>query len=59
MIGARKESPFSPKHHTEPRYVIANPPTAGPITRATLNWIDCSAIAFGMSSFSTSVGINA
>ena len=52
MIGARNESPFNPKHHISPNCVSAMPPITGPITRATLNWIDFSAIAFGMSSFS-------
>ena len=31
----------------------------GPTMTATLNWIEFSAMAFGMSSFSTRVGISA
>ena len=59
MIGARKESAFRPKHHFSPSFAKACPASAGPTMTATLNWIEFRAMAFGMSSFSTSVGISA
>ena len=59
MIGATKDSAFSPKHHFSPRRARVIPPSAGPIVTARLNWIEFSAMALGMSSRSTSVGINA
>ena len=58
-MGARKESAFNPKHHFSPSLAKACPASAGPTMTATLNWIEFSAMAFGMSSFSTSVGISA
>ena len=58
-MGARKESAFKPKHHFSPSFAKACPARAGPTITATLNWIEFSAMAFGMSSRSTSVGINA
>ena len=59
MITAIKETPLSPKHHDAPNRVSATPPTVGPRTRATLNWMEFSAIAFGRSSVFTRVGIRA
>ena len=59
MIGARKESAFNPKHHFSPSLASACPASAGPTMTATLNWIEFSAMALGMSSRSTRVGINA
>ena len=37
MIGARKETAFSPKHHFSPRFARACPASAGPTMTATLN----------------------
>ena len=59
MIGAKNETAFSPKHHFSPNFASACPASAGPIVTAMLNWIEFNAIAFGMSSRSTSVGISA
>src|SRR5271165_5776947 len=58
-MGARKESAFNPKHHFSPNFAKAIPASAGPIVTARLNWIEFSAMAFGMSSLSTNVGISA
>src|SRR5262245_62808528 len=57
-ITARNETPFNRKHAAAPKPENASPATIGPIMRAKLNWIEFSAIAFGMSFFSTSIGIN-
>ena len=57
--GARKDKAFSPKHHFSPRRAKVIPASAGPTVTARLNWIELSAMAFGMSSRSTSVGISA
>ena len=46
-ITARNERPFSPKHATMPKAARAAPARSGPITRARLNWIELSAMAFG------------
>src|ERR1700692_649413 len=59
MMGARKEIAFKPKHHFSPSFAKAWPASAGPIITATLNWMEFRAIAFGMSSFSTKVGMSA
>ena len=59
MMGARNERAFRPKHHFSPSFASACPASAGPTMTATLNWIEFSAMAFGISSFSTRVGINA
>ncbi len=59
MTGARKESAFSPKHHFSPNFANARPASAGPMVTAKLNWIEFSAMAFGMSSLLTRVGISA
>ena len=59
MIGARKESALSPKHHFSPNFAKAMPASAGPMVTAMLNWIEFSAMAFGMSSRLTKVGISA
>ena len=37
IITATKDSEFNPKHHADPAYFSANPPSTGPITRARLN----------------------
>ena len=59
MIGARNESAFNPKHHCSPNFANACPASAGPIVTAALNWIELSAMAFGMSSRLTRLGISA
>jgi hypothetical protein len=59
MMGARKESAFSPKHHFSPNFAKAWPASAGPMVTAMLNWMEFSAMALGMSSRSTRVGISA
>jgi len=59
MTGATKDSAFNPKHQVSPNRASACPPSAGPTITAMLNWIEFSAIAFGISSRSTRVGINA
>src|ERR1700692_471543 len=59
IIGARKERAFKPKHHFSPNFAKACPASAGPTMTATLNWMEFNAMAFGMSSFSTRVGISA
>lgn len=59
MIGARKESAFRPKHHCSPNFANACPASAGPIVTPVLNWIEFSAMAFGMSSLLTKLGISA
>ena len=59
MTGATKEIAFSPKHHFSPSFANARPASAGPTVMAMLNWIEFSAMAFGMSSRSTRVGISA
>src|SRR6516164_7318723 len=58
ITGARNDSAFKPKHHFSPNRARVNPPRAGPIVTARLNWIEFSAIAFGISSRSTNVGIS-
>src|ERR1039458_7449630 len=58
-MGAKNESAFKPKHHFSPNFARAMPASAGPMVTARLNWIELSAMAFGMSSRSTSVGISA
>ena len=52
----RNETPFSAKHSAVPKAASVAPASSGPNTRARLNWIEFSAIAFGRSFFSTSVG---
>src|SRR5579862_7078913 len=59
MMGARKDIAFRPKHHFSPSLANAWPASAGPMVTAMLNWIEFRAIAFGMSSRSTRVGISA
>src|SRR5579863_6202440 len=59
IMGARNDSAFRPKHHFSPSLAKACPARAGPSMTATLNWIEFRAMAFGMSSLSTSVGIRA
>src|SRR5947209_2103072 len=58
-IGARKDTALSPKHHDSPNFDNASPARAGPTVIAILNWIEFRAIALGMSSRSTRVGISA
>ena len=48
---ARNDSPFSVKQKTVPSVASATPASSGPMTRARLNWIEFSAMAFGRSSF--------
>src|SRR5437588_13042143 len=59
MIGARKETALSPKHHFSPSFARAWPASAGPMVTAILNWIEFNAMAFGISSRSTKVGMSA
>src|SRR5215469_3335715 len=58
MIGAKNEIAFRPKHHFSPNLASVIPPNAGPIVTARLNWIEFRAMAFGISSRSTSVGMS-
>jgi hypothetical protein len=53
------DTPLRLKHHAAPKFVSAIPPSAGPMTRAKLNWIEFSAIAFDKSFGATSVGMSA
>ena len=55
---ARNDSPFSPKHATIPKAVRAAPASSGPTTRARLNWMELSAIAFGKCIRFTSEGMS-
>ena len=59
MITATKEIPLKAKHHAAPSLTSAIPPSAGPITRARLNWMELSEIAFWRCSFGTSEGTSA
>ena len=59
MTGARKERAFRPKHHFSPSFANVIPASAGPTVTAVLNWMEFSAMAFGMSSRSTSEGMSA
>src|SRR5579863_831589 len=59
MTGARKEIAFRPKHQDSPSLASACPASAGPIVTAVLHWIEFSAMAFGLSSLLTRVGIRA
>src|SRR5579863_8784784 len=59
MIGARNEIAFNPKHHVSPSLARVIPASAGPTVTARLNWMEFNAMALGMSSRSTSVGISA
>ena len=54
----RNEMPFSEKHDTIPNRWSATPARSGPMTRARLNWIELSAIAFGRWSVLTSEGMS-
>jgi hypothetical protein len=54
----RNEMPFSVKHDTIPNRCSATPARSGPMTRAMLNWIELSAIAFGRWSVLTSEGMS-
>src|SRR5215467_10339423 len=58
IIGARNEIAFRPKHHFSPSLASVIPANAGPIVTARLNWIEFRAMAFGMSSRSTRVGMS-
>src|SRR5215467_13107035 len=58
MIGAKNEIAFRPKHHFSPSRASVIPPNAGPTVTARLNWIEFKAIAFGISSRSTRVGMS-
>ena len=58
-ITTRNDRPFRPKHTAPPHAASVAPASSGPNTRARLNWIELSAIAFGRSFFSTSDGISA
>ena len=55
-ITARNETPLSPKQIAIPNTVSAAPAMSGPTTRARLNWIELSAIAFGRCFLSISEG---
>ena len=57
-ITTRNDSPFSPKQAAAPNAAIVVPARSGPNTRARLNWIELSAIAFGRSFLWTSDGIS-
>src|SRR5579862_7281356 len=59
MIGARNDTALSPKHHLSPSLASVIPASEGPMVTARLNWIEFSAIALGISSRSTNVGISA
>jgi hypothetical protein len=56
MITATNEKPLAVKQKTLPSVASAMPASSGPMTRARLNWMELSAIAFGRSFFSTSDG---
>ena len=58
-IGARNDSVLSAKHHVSPSACSAQPPKAGPTITAALNWMEFSAMALGMSSLGTRVGMRA
>ena len=47
----RNDSPFRPKQAALPQAASVAPASSGPNTRARLNWIEFSAIAFGRSFF--------
>ena len=49
MITAMNETPLRLKHQAAPKFVSAIPPSAGPMTRARLNWMEFRAIAFDRS----------
>ena len=53
------ERPFTAKHAAVPHAASVAPASSGPKTRARLNWIEFSAIAFGRSVFCTSDGMSA
>ena len=59
MIGAKKDRPLRPKHQALPSLTKAMPPKVGPMMVARLNWMELSAMALGMSSLRTRVGISA
>ncbi len=48
-ITTRNDRPFRPKQRAVPNAVSVMPASSGPNTRARLNWIELSAIAFGRS----------
>ena len=56
---ARKPQPLSAKHQAGPNQPITAPPTSGPTTRAALNEIELSEIAFNRCSGGTSRGTTA
>ena len=58
-ITTRNDSPLRPKHAALPNAASVAPASSGPNTRARLNWMELSAIAFGRSFFWTSEGISA
>ena len=55
----RNDRPLRPKQAALPQAASVAPASSGPNTRARLNWIEFSAIAFGRSFFCTSDGISA
>ena len=57
-ITTRNDRPFSPKQAAAPKAAIVVLESSGPNTRARLNWIELSAIAFGRSFLWTSDGIS-
>src|ERR1035441_4773614 len=57
--GARNDSVLRAKHQVSPHVCKTQPASAGPTITAALNWMEFRAIAFGMCSFGTSVGISA
>src|ERR1051326_8543371 len=59
MITTTNDNPLREKQETIPNNASAPPAKSGPTTRARLNWMELSAIAFGTSFFSTRVGIRA
>src|SRR5947209_6191593 len=59
IIGARNDSALSPKHQVSPTLASVSPASAGPTVTAMLNWIEFRAMALGISSRSTNVGISA
>ena len=57
--GAANDKVFSAKHHVAPSLARATPPKAGPIITAALNWMEFRAMALGISSLLTRVGMSA
>ncbi len=56
-ITTRNETPLRVKHPIVPSVAIVTPASSGPKTRARLNWIELSAMAFGRSFLLMSDGI--